>query len=427
MDQSTNRKLQWRFFWIEFVTFAILFVVLGLLIFHFFQSGLFKDVDHNLAMQKTMLVDPKSIKPPKKTNAPKPKLKNKADRPFQAQMIIYSKSGKILNKGALGNRYSVLKKLKLNKNTLNQLKTNTVDEDVFRTMLIKVPKKSNDPSAANHYVLLIENLNIQMDALSQFKQILIIILIVFWLISIGISYIFSLYFIRPIMRASQKQQDFVADAAHELKTPLTIIQNKLESLLTKPHDQIIDQSEAIAQTLTESERLYKLTQDLLTLARSDADTMKIQFKSVDIAQFLQNVSEPYAAMAESQDKDFKLTIDNLSTVTADPQLLQQLLIILLDNSLKYTKPHESIVLTANDEGPKWQLIVENTGKSISDKDKKHLFERFYRVDEARNEKTGGTGLGLSIAEWIVKQHHGTISVLDVKPHGVRFELTFPKK
>ncbi|KRN27943.1 histidine kinase [Lactobacillus selangorensis] len=429
MDQAHNRKLQWQFFWIEFVTFAILFVILGLLIFHFFQDGLFKDVDHNLKMQQEILVNPKKRTPPKKKRTPsKQNARQIMNQPFQAQMIIYGANGRILNKGTLGNRYSVLKKLHIPMSELNELTMHTVGNDKFRTLYIKVPQKSGDPQAAGHYVLLIENLNVQMAAITQFKQIMIVVLVLFWLLSIGISYLFSLYFIRPIMKASQKQQDFVADAAHELKTPLTIIQNKLETLLTKPHDQIIDQSEAIAQTLNESERLYQLTQDLLTLARSDAHTVELQPQSIELPQFLKGVCEPYREMAVGQQKKFRLQTNNLQTVTVDPKLLQQLLVILLDNSLKYTQAGEKIrVRTEAPQGPHWLLIVENTGRSISKEDQKHLFERFYRVDQARNENTGGTGLGLSIAKWIMEQHHGRITVKNVEPHGVSFQLIFPKK
>jgi len=217
----------------------------------------------------------------------------------------------------------------------------------------------------------------------------------------------------------------VGNAAHELRTPLTIIQNKLELLLTKPNDKIIDQAENIAIANSESQRLQKLTQDLLALARSDSNTLQTNFESTPVASFLQQTVEPYTEIAASQGKNLVLAPVADFHATLDQNLVHQLLNILIDNALKYSPKDSTITLSAKVVGRKWQLIVADQGIGVNETERKRIFDRFYRVDSSRSRQTGGNGLGLSIAHWIVNLHHGNIAVKANDPQGSRFITTLP--
>lgn len=230
---------------------------------------------------------------------------------------------------------------------------------------------------------------------------------------------------RPILRSWERQTEFVGNAAHELRTPLTIIQNKLELLLTKPNDKIIDQAENIAIANSESQRLQKLTHDLLALARSDSNTLQTNFEVTHLARFMTDTVEPYTDIAASQGKTLSLTPVTDFKATLDQNLIHQLMNILIDNALKYSPRGREITVSARLVGRKWQLIVADQGIGIQTGDRQRIFDRFYRVDTSRSRQTGGNGLGLSIAQWIVSLHHGTIVAKDHLPQGTQFVATFP--
>lgn len=415
-----NQKQQRRFFVVEFLALAFLFGLLGILVSHFFETSVYSNIDQNIVrQQKTILIRPSGGAQDNDQLQP-----TEGPTRFQADMVIYNSNGEILNSDTLGNRYAILRKIKFEPQTTGQLITKTVNGSSFRTVLIRL---KNQTTNQVNYIMIAENIDTQMSIIKEFDKLLIIILVIFWLAAILISYALSSYFMGPILRSWNKQQEFVSNAAHELRTPLTIIQNKLEYLFTKPKARVIDETEPINQALNETKRLGRLTTELLTIARSDTNRIEVNPVAIKLSEFMQEAVEPYAEVAASQDKQltFGNTVDGF--VKIDVDLLKQVLVILLDNALKYTNAGDQIRVLSEPVGKNsWKLVVSNTGESISDADKKRIFERFYRVDKSRNQDTGGNGLGLSIASWIISQHHGKISVTDVDPTGVAFICTLPR-
>jgi two-component system sensor histidine kinase CiaH len=222
-------------------------------------------------------------------------------------------------------------------------------------------------------------------------------MLIFWLISIGISFFLSHLFMRPILKSWKKQQEFVENASHELRTPLTIVQNKLELLFTKPEEKIIDHSREIGEGLSEIRRLRQLTTDLLTLARSDIQVI-VKKESVNVKKLIENLVSNYQLLGKIEDKKVTLEVANEfpKEIITDKKLIQQLLVILLDNALKYTKKQENVQVVLEESKTKgWSFTVKDTGIGIPDKKKAEIFERFTRVDLSRNRDTGGFGLGLS--------------------------------
>jgi two-component system sensor histidine kinase CiaH len=297
----------------------------------------------------------------------------------------------------------------------------------FRTKLIKVSKNNNDPNYAGNYVMIVQNIDNQMTSLQNFERILIISFGIFWLISLVLSYFLSRITMRPIIKSWKQQSEFVNDAAHELRTPLAIIQGKMEYMLTKPNNTILDEAESISVSLDEVSRLNSLTNSLLDLARADAASNKLEFKVTQPDYFLPDPIKPFTDIIESQDKHFVIDIKEKVNLNVDRDKIKQLLIILLDNAIKYTPTGGTISISDKTDGGKYYFTIADTGVGISDDDKKKIFGRFYRVDKSRTKATGGHGLGLSIAQQIVHTHHGKIFVEDNQPKGSKFIVELPIK
>lgn len=231
---------------------------------------------------------------------------------------------------------------------------------------------------------------------------------------------------RLIMRAWSQQRTFVADAAHEFKTPMTVIQNNLERMLERPNDTVMDQVENVANALTEVRHLNNLTGDLLTLSQADADVPLFAFADMDLAKVAREVGDIFEFTAEEKGQTLRVDVPETLPIVGDAQRLRQLLVILTDNAQKYAGEGADVTISATQTNSSIKLQVSDTGKGVPDADKQRLFDRFYRVDKARSRSTGGHGLGLAIAKWVVQGHRGTIEVLDNQPHGTIFSMTLPK-
>ncbi|AYM01895.1 sensor histidine kinase [Levilactobacillus yiduensis] len=432
MSNKVNRAQQWRLFWSSFIGFTVIFVLLGVIVFVLFRRTILTSVDQTLRVERSARL----AGPPRQTTTQQPFGQNNANQglqqqhkvvhPFMTTTIIFNRNGKILNQGQLGSRYETLKNITLDTSQKGELHTITVNGKYnFRTLLVKVPVTNADQTVAGKYLLILENIDPQKAAMRTFTKVMLITMGVFWLLSILMSVWMSRLTMRPILRSWGRQTEFVGNAAHELRTPLTIIQNKLELLLTKPNDKIIDQAENIAIASSESQRLQKLTQDLLALARSDSNTLQTNFEKTHVASFLDHTVEPYTEIAASQGKKLVLAPVADFAVTLDQNLIHQLMNILIDNAMKYSPKGSTITVSAKLLGRKWQLTVADQGIGIKSADRQRIFDRFYRVDSSRSRKTGGNGLGLSIANWIVGLHHGTIVAKENQPQGTQFVTTLP--
>lgn len=426
-----NRKQRWRYFAMTAISFAGLFVLLGLIVFNLLKVSVYEQTDrdlleqsqntHFIQMQIDQLVNNSWI----------PKNGFNIDRPpnnFQQQVILWSNDGQILNKTSLGSRFYEFQNLALSTKSLDEVvETETTDsnqnEIIFHTVTVTAP--SNLANVA--YVQFLVNTDPIQDTVTNFKQILIICMIAFAIIALIISYFLSNVLMKPLLAAWRKQQQFVENASHELRTPLTIIQTKLEGLFLKPNRTILEESESIALSLNEIRRLNQLTNDLLLLARSDANAVVLEKKLIAVTPFLESVIQPYREVAENSNKRFDLALLGNGEVLVDPKYIHQLLVILLDNALKYTTEGDQIQITSTLTQNEWLIAVSDTGRGIDPEHRKEIFERFYREEQSRNRETGGYGLGLSIASWVVKSHKGSLQVTDNRPRGTIFTIRLPKQ
>jgi two-component system phosphate regulon sensor histidine kinase PhoR len=230
--------------------------------------------------------------------------------------------------------------------------------------------------------------------------------------------------ITDIKRFESMRSDFVANVSHELRTPLTAIRGYVETLLHTPPADPKDSRQFLAIIGRHSERLSRLTQDLLTLSDLESGKIQLSLQPIDASQLIQRVLEVFFDQAAR--KQVKLTQKvepELPKLLGDWDRLQQLFINLVDNALKYTPSGGEIVLEAhslpvqNGGTMQIEIAVVDTGAGIPEKDLPRLTERFYRVDKARSRDLGGTGLGLAIVKHIVQAHRGDLGIESVLNRG----------
>jgi two-component system OmpR family sensor kinase len=224
-----------------------------------------------------------------------------------------------------------------------------------------------------------------------------------------------------LQQAYQAQKQFVADASHELRAPLTAIQGNLELLERHPEMGEADRQEALGEASREAKRLTQLVADLLALARADAG-VPIRSERVELDRIVLGVVGEARQLAHGQ----QVNVDTIEPVevVGDPDRLKELTLILLDNAIKYTPPAGAISVSLHRRDHAALLEVHDTGIGINEHDLPHVFERFYRADPARRRDTGGTGLGLSIARWIGDQHGAEIRLTSTPGQGTRALVRF---
>lgn len=242
-------------------------------------------------------------------------------------------------------------------------------------------------------------------------------------------FLISLYLarwaLRPVERAWEQQRQFVADASHELKTPLTVILANIGILLSHRESTIEQQLKWVEYTGTEATRMKQLVDDLLFLAKSDARHMPPPQTPVDLSNIAWSSLLPYESVAFEQGVTLNSSIAPNLFILGDSGRLQQLIVILLDNACKYAGEHGGVTLTLEQVQSKARLTVNNTGALIPTDQLEQIFERFYRLDQSRARKTEGYGLGLSIAKTIVEAHGGKISAVSSAGAGTSFIVTLP--
>jgi two-component system heavy metal sensor histidine kinase CusS len=225
--------------------------------------------------------------------------------------------------------------------------------------------------------------------------------------------------------AVNRLSQFTADASHELRTPIALIRTTAELTLRRERSPETYR-EALRQVVAESERTTRLVEDLLLLARADAGLPSLPLERMELTPVVRDVCQQGQVLAEARQLEVSAEVpDEPVYVEANDPALRRMLLLLLDNAVKYTPAGGHITLAVNRDSGGATVAVSDTGIGIPETALPHVFERFYRVDESRNRDAGGTGLGLSIAKWIAERHHASLEAESVVGQGSVFRIRFP--
>lgn len=277
----------------------------------------------------------------------------------------------------------------------------------------------------NGYMIGIVDISYQIEQLYQFLFTSCIVGVLSFSAFLCMSILLSKWALRPVEQAWTQQKQFIADASHELKTPLTIILADSDILLTSSTSSK-EQQKWILSIKSEAMRMKKLVEQLLFLAKHDTSKVQVNMEICDLSEIVWSCVLPYESIAFEHKIQLESNIEDDISILGNQDQLKQLLLIFLDNAVKYTPPHHLISLSLIKQEHNAILTIKNTGSFIEKSDIPHIFERFYRCDRSRVYQ-GGYGLGLSIASQIAKIHHIKVNVTSDKEHGTSFILTIPSK
>jgi len=239
-----------------------------------------------------------------------------------------------------------------------------------------------------------------------------------------LSFFLSKLFIKPIEKSIKQQRQFTADVSHELKTPITVISTNTDIILSHSDSTVENEKKWLNYIKDETARMSELVNMMLYLAKNDENVTSHVFKEFNLSNAAYEVALPFESVCFEKGKYFDIEITNDIFIKGDETSIKQLFIILLDNAVKYSNENGTVKLSIYTSGEKAFIDVSNTGEPIPKESIPLLFERFYRVDEARSRDTGGSGLGLSIAKSIIDKNEAEISVISNKQQGTIFSCSF---
>jgi signal transduction histidine kinase len=237
--------------------------------------------------------------------------------------------------------------------------------------------------------------------------------------------------IAPIRVSMEKQEKFIADASHELRTPLAVIRSNVEMIMDAPELTVEENMKWLEYILKESKRMAKMTEELLFLSKADMQSkggvkdLAVKKEKIDLSILVSGIFDSFVKLFE-ENRLFDNTrkIEQNIFISANENQIRQLVTILLDNAIKYTKEGGISVSLEKDEGFAC-IKVSDTGQGIAPEMRDKIFERFFRTDKARSRAAGGAGLGLSIAKTIAEEHGGQISVESELGKGSVFSIKLP--
>lgn len=229
--------------------------------------------------------------------------------------------------------------------------------------------------------------------------------------------------------AFAQQRQFMADASHELRTPISVIRTAAGVTLGQPHRDESEYREAVTMMDEQSRRLTRIVEDMFTLARADTGCYPLRKSKFYLDELIEETVRAASVLASRKNISVDVTNSSEALFYGDEDLMRQMMLNLLDNSIKYTPAGGSVRLSLARREARYFIEVSDTGTGISAEAQSHIFERFYRTDKARSrsESAGGSGagLGLAIARWIAESHEGNLELIRSNQSGSAFTASFP--
>ncbi|MET3545683.1 signal transduction histidine kinase [Paenibacillus favisporus] len=400
--------------------FFVILTIFNIIIYMYVSLNLYNKVDASLKERSSQFVKPAEL--------------------LKRNVQIIDPASFLVLWDADGNAFPLLKTEEYNDSVIGVLKnyrtpgdpkTIRIESHYYRVQMLKFdPSKKvilptsiypGGKTAVIDQAQAVINVDSEVNMLRNLMQIIGIGIVVGAAGTVGVGLYLANQALRPIRRSWEKQQQFVADASHELRLPISVIHANAEYVFRHPDRSILQMSEPISMVLEESKRMKKLVEQLLTLARADSNQTELLLTDIRLDEIVEDASQKFNPFMELKRIRFDRSVQPVSMM-GDKERLQQLIVILLDNSLKYTPEDGEIRVVCRRNGQDAELIVEDSGIGIAKADLPHIFDRFYRGNQTRNRDDGGTGLGLSIAKWIAEKHGGTISARSDQTTAVTVKL-----
>ncbi|AOH57311.1 two-component sensor histidine kinase [Peribacillus muralis] len=322
-------------------------------------------------------------------------------------------------------RLSVDDFFKINEAEFHPEKYDEIEEIPVNGYTYRALSTKVDTDYGELIVQFIRNVDSEKDMLDRLLLILFVGGGIGSLVAVGAGYLLAGRALIPVKRSWDQQQQFVSDASHEIRTPLAVIQSRADLLFQSPNATIEEKAVDISIISKEVRRLNKLVNGLLTLTRTDSNQMEVKKANFFLDELLIDIVEQYSDIASFQEKTIICHAPDQVVFQGDKERIHQLLVILVDNAMKFTGEGGEISLSCIKNASSIILSVEDNGIGIPQDELALIFNRFYQVEQSRSENEG-SGLGLSIAKWIVQAHQGNIKVTSEPNVSTRFEITFPR-
>ena len=270
----------------------------------------------------------------------------------------------------------------------------------------------------NGTIMVFTDKSAELNFLSKLIRTTIIIGIISLTVLAIAAFFLSRQVMKPLKSAFEKQKQFISDASHELKTPLTVISANADVLSGE-----IGENRWLTYIKSQTDRMNVLVNDLLNLTRLENNTSDFIRTDFDLSKAVTNTALPFECQAFETNKDFKVEIEDGLTVNGSEKHIKQMAAIFIDNALKYSNEGGTVRVSLRKQGEKKVLTVFNTGSGVKEGEEDKIFERFYRSDESRNRSTGGYGLGLAIAKSIIDKHKFKVHVENCEGKSISFVVT----
>ena len=312
---------------------------------------------------------------------------------------------------------------------LNKLNIDDMDKNVAQDYITTILDNNLDTGIVNTYqfyqmekpngtIMVFTDKSSEMEMLRQLKRTTIIIGSIALVILSVLAYFLSKKSIQPIKTAFNKQKQFVSDASHELKTPLTVISANADVLEGE-----IGDNKWLKYIKSQTDRMNVLVNDLLNLTRLENNTSELERKYFNLSKAIANTALPFECQAFENNKKFEVNIDENVMLCGSEKHIKQMAAIFIDNALKYSNDGGTVRVTLKKMGDRKLFSVYNTGEGIKEEETEKIFERFYRSDQSRNRATGGYGLGLAIAKSIIDKHKFKVHIMNQPGKSVCFVIT----
>ena len=309
------------------------------------------------------------------------------------------------------------------------IRNSDMTEEVAQQYIDKILDSNAVSGMANNYQFCVEKKSNgtlivftdksgEMNMMKKLKRITVIVGSISVVILSALGYFLSGLIVKPISTAFDKQKQFISDASHELKTPLTVISANADVLAGE-----IGENKWLTYIMDQTDRMNVLVNDLLNLTRLENNSHDFIQSEFDLSKAITNTALPFECQAFETNKNFVLNIDDGIRTTGSEQHIKQMAAIFIDNALKYSKDGGTVRVSLTTENGRPVFSVYNTGKGVKDSEKDKIFERFYRSDASRNRATGGYGLGLAIAKSIIDKHKFKVSVDNIEGKSICFIVT----